>query len=61
VSIQTTYWGTRPELVEVLDLGARGLVSAKVTTFPLEKAPDAYASMESGHLEGRAVVVPGSS
>ncbi|WP_416905485.1 NAD(P)-dependent alcohol dehydrogenase [Micromonospora echinospora] len=24
VSIQTTYWGSRPELVEVLDLGARG-------------------------------------
>jgi propanol-preferring alcohol dehydrogenase len=23
VSIQTTYWGSRPELIEVLDLGAR--------------------------------------
>ena len=24
VSVQTTYWGSRPELVEVLDLAARG-------------------------------------
>ncbi len=58
VSIQTTYWGARPELVEVLDLGARGLVRARITTFALEKALDAYAAMEHGRLEGRAVVTP---
>ena len=32
VSIQTTYWGSRPELVEVLDLGARGLLQLMPTT-----------------------------
>jgi alcohol dehydrogenase, propanol-preferring len=58
VSIQTTYWGSRPELVEVLDLGARGLVHPKITTFPLDRATDAYRAMEGGRLEGRAVVVP---
>lgn len=58
VSVQTTYWGTRPELVEVLDLGARGLVRSRVTTFGLEHAMDAYRAMEEGRLEGRAVVVP---
>jgi len=58
VSLQTTYWGTRPELVEVLDLGARGLVRARVTTFSLDQALDAYRAMEAGRLEGRAVVIP---
>ncbi len=61
VSIQTTYWGSRPELTEVLDLGARGLVHPKVTTFNLDTAMDAYMAMEEGRLEGRAVVVPSQS
>jgi propanol-preferring alcohol dehydrogenase len=59
VSIQTTYWGTRPELVEVLDLAARGLLRPHVTTFPLEKAAEVYVDLAAGHIPGRAVVVPG--
>lgn len=58
VSIQTTYWGTRPELVEVLDLGARGLVRPRIVTYGLDTSMDAYRAMEAGRLEGRAVVVP---
>ncbi|GAB3845021.1 NAD(P)-dependent alcohol dehydrogenase [Micromonospora andamanensis] len=58
VSIQTTYWGSRPELLEVLDLGARGLVRPKTTTFSLDDAMSAYRMMRDGTLEGRAVIVP---
>ncbi|SCG63852.1 alcohol dehydrogenase, propanol-preferring [Micromonospora echinaurantiaca] len=58
LSIQTTYWGSRPELVEVLDLGARGLVRPKETTYPLEEAVTAYRQMRDGTLDGRAVIVP---
>ncbi|MEV6815610.1 NAD(P)-dependent alcohol dehydrogenase [Micromonospora sp. NPDC051296] len=58
VSIQTTYWGSRPELIEVLDLGARGLVRPKTTTFRLDDAMTAYRMMQEGTLEGRAVIVP---
>jgi propanol-preferring alcohol dehydrogenase len=58
VSIQTTYWGSRPELIEVLELGARGLVKPRSTTFRLDEAVDAYRKMRDGTLEGRAVVVP---
>lgn len=58
VSIQTVYWGSRPELVEVLDLGARGMLSPRVTLFSLDTALDAYRSMAEGRLEGRAVIVP---
>jgi propanol-preferring alcohol dehydrogenase len=58
VSIQTTYWGSRSELIEVLDLGARGLISPKIMTFPLEEAVLAYRQLQDGKVHGRAVIVP---
>lgn len=58
VSVQTVYWGSRPELAEVLDLAGRGLVRATVTTFPLDDVLEAYRLLESGEIVGRAVVVP---
>jgi propanol-preferring alcohol dehydrogenase len=58
VSIQTTYWGSRPELVEVLDLAARDLLRPKIVPFGLDNAMDAYRAMETGQLEGRGVIVP---
>jgi propanol-preferring alcohol dehydrogenase len=58
VSVQTTYWGSRSELVEVLELGARGLVWPRTTTYGLDDAPAAYRDMRSGTLTARAVVVP---
>ena len=61
VSVQTTYWGSRPELVELLDLAARGLVRSRVTKFSLDRAMDAYRALEAGRVEGRAVVVPNES
>ena len=58
LSVRTTYWGSRPELVEVLELGARGLIRPMIKTFALEDAMDAYRAMETGSTEGRAVIVP---
>lgn len=58
VSAQTTYWGNRSELVEVLDLAARGRIGADVTAFSLEEAPAAYDSLAAGELTGHAVIVP---
>jgi propanol-preferring alcohol dehydrogenase len=60
-SLQTTYWGSRPELVEVLDLAARGLLQPTVTTYPLEEAAHAYELMASGSVLGRQVVVPSAA
>lgn len=57
-SVQTTYWGNRTELVEVLDLAARGLLTAHTTTFELAQAPEVYAELARGEIDGRAVVVP---
>jgi propanol-preferring alcohol dehydrogenase len=57
-SLQTIYWGSRPELVEVLELGARGLLRPRFSTFPIEEAVDAYRALAAGELLGRAVIVP---
>lgn len=58
IRVLTTYWGTRPELHDVLALAARGDVAAQTTTWPLSRAPEAYAALRAGSVSGRAVVVP---
>jgi propanol-preferring alcohol dehydrogenase len=58
-SVATTYWGTLPELVEVIALAAAGHVRASVQRFSLDDALDAYAALQAGQLDGRAVIVPG--
>lgn len=60
VSMQTTYWGTRPELVELLNLAARGLVSVESTTYSLDDSAQAYRDLAAGRVLGRAVIVPES-
>lgn len=58
VSLATTYWGTRPELFELLELARRGRVEAHVERFGLDQAAEAYDRLRAGGLQGRAVIVP---
>ena len=58
VSIATTYWGSRPELVELLALAAHGDVSTEHTLYALDDAARAYRDLRDGTVTGRAVVVP---
>ena len=58
VSIATTYWGSRPELVELLALAARGEISTERTLYSLDDAARAYRDLRDGTVTGRAVVVP---
>ena len=58
VSLQTTYWGTRPELVELLGVAAEGRVGSEITTYSLAHASNAYGDLKAGKIEGRAVIVP---
>lgn len=58
VAVSTTYWGTIPELFEVIALAERGDITPVVHRYPLDDALDAYEAMRSGALEGRAVIVP---
>lgn len=58
VSLQTTYWGSRPELAELLDLAHRGVVHVEHSRFGLEEAPAVYERLRRGEIQGRAVIVP---
>jgi propanol-preferring alcohol dehydrogenase len=58
VNLTTSFWGTLPELHEVIALARRGLIKTHVQRFPLEEAMHAYELMEQGKLSGRAVMVP---
>jgi propanol-preferring alcohol dehydrogenase len=53
------FWGTRPELDQVLALARTGALRAEVETFPLGAADEAVRRLRSGTLRGRAVLVPG--
>ncbi len=58
VSIATTYWGSRPELAELLALAAGGQISAERSIYSLEHGAQAYRDLRDGRVTGRAVVVP---
>lgn len=57
-SVQTTYWGSLVELMEVLELARQGHVRAHVERFSLDDAATAYERLRAGTVDGRAVVVP---
>jgi len=58
INLATTYWGSRPELVELFELAERGLVHVEYSTYSLEHAVQAYTDLREGKVRGRAVVVP---
>ncbi|GAA1970285.1 NAD(P)-dependent alcohol dehydrogenase [Nocardioides panacihumi] len=60
VSVQTSYWGSSRELVEVVDLAARGLIDVETCEYSLEDAAQAYVDLAQGRVRGRAVVIPGT-
>jgi len=58
LSVRAPYWGSRSELMEVLDLARRGVIHVEIETFSLEDAHLAYEKMHAGTLRGRAVILP---
>ena len=58
VSVASTYWGSLPELMEVIALAEAGKIRAHVQPFSLDDAPQAYEAMRARSLRGRAVIVP---
>lgn len=57
-AFRAPYWGSRAELIEVLDLARDGSVSVHVETNSLAEAPRAYERLHAGRVRGRAVIVP---
>ena len=59
VSVATTYWGTLPELMEVIALAAsRPDPGPACSRSASTMRAAAYQAMRDGALEGRAVIVP---
>jgi propanol-preferring alcohol dehydrogenase len=58
VNMATTYWGSRPELMEVLELARAGHITTEVQRFSLEEGPAVYERLAAGDITGRAVVTP---
>ena len=56
--VAAPFWGTRDDLVEVVALAGDGRLHAETETYPLADALVAYDRLRSGHVQGRAVVVP---
>lgn len=55
--VLTSYWGSRDELIEVVELAQRHQVRVHVERFAIDEAPEAYRRLRDGTLTGRAVVV----
>lgn len=58
VRISLPFWGTRPELEEVVALARKGVVRVETEEFALSSAPEAIDRLRSGHTRGRTVLVP---
>ncbi|GAB3238141.1 NAD(P)-dependent alcohol dehydrogenase [Glycomyces halotolerans] len=58
VAVRAPYWGSRGELIEVLDLARGGFVDVHVETFGLDEGPVAYERLHEGAVRGRAVILP---
>ena len=57
-SVVAPFWGSLPELVEVVELAQTGKITVLVEHFPLEHAANAYQLLHDGKIQGRAVITP---
>ena len=55
--VATSYWGTVPELIELVALARAGKIKVDVEAFSLDQAPEVYARLRRGEIRGRAVIV----
>ncbi|MBF4601751.1 NAD(P)-dependent alcohol dehydrogenase [Frigoribacterium sp. VKM Ac-1396] len=58
VAVRIPYWGSRSELIEVLDLARAGQVEVATQRYSLDDGPKAHEALAAGTVRGRAVIVP---
>ena len=56
--IATSYWGTLPELIDLVALARTGRLRLDVERFSLDDAPQVYERLRRGEIRGRAVITP---
>jgi propanol-preferring alcohol dehydrogenase len=57
-SVASPYWGSIPELMEVITLAQQQKIKMLIEHFPLERAGEAYQLLHDGKIQGRAVITP---
>jgi alcohol dehydrogenase, propanol-preferring len=57
-TVLSPYWGTRGELIEVIQLAQKGIFDIETSTHTLDEVPALYEKMHHGKIMGRAVVIP---
>jgi propanol-preferring alcohol dehydrogenase len=57
-SVTSPYWGSIPELLEVIALARAGKITLRVERFALADALVGYDRLHHGQIAGRAVVTP---
>lgn len=57
-SVASPFWGSIPELIEVIALAQTGKISMLVQHFSLDEAEHAYDLLHHGKIQGRAVITP---
>ncbi|MBN9737856.1 MULTISPECIES: alcohol dehydrogenase catalytic domain-containing protein [unclassified Pseudonocardia] len=57
--VQLPFWGTLPELADVVGLAAGGRLTTRVTEYGLDQAGHVLDELRHGRVTGRAVLVPG--
>ena len=57
-SVASPFWGSIPELIDVIELAAAGKIKMLVEHFPLDSAAEAYHLLHDGKIAGRAVITP---
>ncbi len=58
LSVASTFYGSIPELLEVIVLAQAGRLTAQTESFALEQAPEVYERLRQGTIPGRAVITP---
>ena len=57
-SVAAPFWGSIPELIEVVTLAQSGQIQMLVEHFPLDHAGESYRLLHDGKIRGRAVITP---
>jgi propanol-preferring alcohol dehydrogenase len=58
LAVTSTFYGSIPELNEVVALAASGSIKTEVELFSLDQTSLAYERLREGKIRGRAVVTP---
>jgi alcohol dehydrogenase, propanol-preferring len=57
-AVAAPFWGSIPELIDVVALAQATKISMLVEHFPLDRAGEAYQLLHDGKINGRAVITP---